>query len=63
MLRPKGQPHYQRLDSLVQKAGQSLWLEGCRLTVKYAYPVNILAYWKPGEKAPWLLATKGVTFQ
>ena len=27
------------------------------MTAKYAYPVNLLAYWKPGEKDPWLLAT------
>jgi Transposase DDE domain len=57
LLRAKGQPFYQRLDSLVQKAGQSVWLEGVLLTAKYAFPVNFLAYWKPGEKDPWLLAT------
>jgi hypothetical protein len=57
LLRPKGHSHYQRLDSLVQKAGQSQWLEGCLLTAKYAFRVNFWAYWKPGEKDPWLLAT------
>jgi hypothetical protein len=57
LLKPQGQAHFQRLDSLVRKAGQSVWLEDCHLTAKYAYPVNFLAYWKPGEKDPWLLAT------
>jgi hypothetical protein len=57
LLCQKGQTHFQRLDSLVHKAGQSVWLAGCHLTAKYAYPVNFLAYWKPGEKDPWLLAT------
>jgi hypothetical protein len=57
LLRPQGQAQFQRLDSLVQKAGQSVWLQDCRLTAKYAYPVKFLAYWKPGEKDPWLLAT------
>ena len=57
LLRQQGQRHFQRLDSLVQKPGQSQWLEACLLTAKYAYPVNFLAYWKPGEKEPWLLAT------
>ena len=57
LLRQSGQRHCQRLDSLVQKPGQSQWLAGCLLTAKYAYPVNFLAYWKPGEKDPWLLAT------
>jgi hypothetical protein len=57
LLRRKGQHHYQRLDSLVSKAGQCRWLEACLLTAKYAHPINFLAYWKPGEKDPWLLAT------
>jgi len=57
LLRPRGQSFFQRLDSLVQKAGPSIWLEDCQLTFKYTYPVNFLAYWKPGEKDPWLLAT------
>jgi hypothetical protein len=57
LLRQKGHRDEQRLDSLVKKPGQSQWLETCLLTAKYAYPVNFLAYWKPGEKDPWLLAT------
>jgi len=57
LLRQNGQQHSQRLDSLVKKPGQSQWLETCLLTAKYAYSVNFLAYWKPGEKDPWLLAT------
>mgnify|MGYP001817572191 FL=1 len=57
LLRRKGQHHYQRLDSLVSKPGQRQWLEACLLTAKYAHLVNFLAYWKPGEKDPWLLAT------
>jgi hypothetical protein len=57
LLRQKDRRNFQRLDSLVSKPGQTQWLEACQLTAKYAYPVNILAYWKPGEKDPWLLAT------
>jgi hypothetical protein len=52
-----GHNRYRRLDSLVKKPGQSQWLEDVLLTAKYAYPVNFLAYWKPGEKDPWLLVT------
>lgn len=48
---------WQRLDTLLTKAGQRLWLPAARLTQKYAYQVNVLAYWQPGEKSPWLLAT------
>lgn len=57
LLKQKGQDHFQRLDSLVSKANESVWLEDCCLTTKYAYPVNFLAYWKVGEAQPWLLAT------
>ena len=57
LLKQHGQSSCQRLDSLVKKPGQSQWLEDVLLTAKYAYRVNFLAYWKPGEKDPWLLAT------
>jgi hypothetical protein len=57
LLKAKGQSSYQRLDSLVSEPGQKVWLEDCQLTAKHLYPVNFLAYWKPGEKEPWLLAT------
>jgi hypothetical protein len=57
LLKPNCQHNYQRLDSLVKKPGQSRWLEAALLTAKHAYSLNFLAYWKPGEKDPWLLAT------
>lgn len=57
LLKAKGQSCFKRLDSLVTKPGQKVWLADCQLTDKHRYPVNLLAYWKPGEKEPWLLAT------
>ena len=45
------------LGSLLTKAGQSLWLGPRQLTQLHAYPTNVLAHWKIGEKEPWLLAT------
>jgi hypothetical protein len=63
LFKAKGQSAFQRLDSLVSKPGQKLWLEDCQLTAKYLYPVNLLAYWKPGETEPWLLATNLLTPQ
>jgi len=57
LLKESSQCNFQRLDSLVEKPGQSAWLTDCCLTAKYAYPVNFLAYWQIGEKEPWLLAT------
>lgn len=57
LLQRPGQHAFQRLDSLVSQPGQRVWLSNCTLTAKYAFPVNFLSYWKPGEKEPWLLAT------
>ena len=57
LFKAKGEHLLHRLDSLVHKPGQKVWLEDCHLTAKYLYPVNLLAYWKPGEKEPWFLAT------
>jgi hypothetical protein len=57
LVQPRDQIGRQRLDSLVDNPGESVWLISCKLTAKYAYPVNLLAYWKEGEKDPWLLAT------
>ena len=48
---------WQRLDSLVQAPGQAVWLQEIYLTQRFAFPVNLLAYWQSGEKLPWLLAT------
>ncbi len=57
LVKPKGMHKSQRLDSLVSKPRQRNWLPYCRLTAKYAYHINLLAYWRAGEKVPWLLAT------
>jgi len=63
LLKQNDQCSFQRLDSFVNKSGQIQWLEDVLLTSKYAYPVNFLAYWKPGEKVPWLLATNLICSQ
>ena len=47
----------QRLDSLVSQAGQMAWWPHSRYTQRHRWRVNLLAYWKPGEKEPWFLAT------
>jgi hypothetical protein len=48
---------WQRLDTLVQHPGQAHWLTEIYLTQRFAFPVNLLAYWQVGEKQPWWLAT------
>lgn len=48
---------WQRLDNLVQKAGQSAWCPNGYLTQSDIFPVSVLIYWQKGEKEPWCLAT------
>ncbi len=48
---------WQRCDSLVTRSSDCCWLENINLTQAHAHPTNFLAYWKRGEKEPWLLAT------
>ena len=64
VLRQKGshlfqvqEPSWQRLDSLVTKPGQARWLENVLLTQRHRHKCHLLAWWKQGEKEPWLLAT------
>jgi len=49
--------HWQPFSSLVHRQGQSFWFREGFLTKEHYYPTNLLAYWKRGEKGPWLLAT------
>jgi len=51
------QSGWQRLDSLVQKAGQSAWCPNGYLTQSEIHPVSVLIHWQKGEKEPWCLAT------
>jgi hypothetical protein len=47
---------WRRFDSLIARRRQRVWIPQARLTEKHAYPVKVLAYWRSGEKEPWLLA-------
>jgi DDE family transposase len=49
--------NWQRMDVLVQWAGQSTWCSKAYLTEQYLHPVSALLYWQIGEKQPWCLAT------
>ena len=48
---------WQRLDSLVQTAGQSVWCPNGYLTQSDIFPVSVLIHWHRDEKEPWCLAT------
>jgi hypothetical protein len=52
-----GQEPWQRLDSLIQRQRQRIWIAPLRLTQKHGYSTHFAAYWQPGAKEPWLLAT------
>jgi len=56
LIQRSGQTTWERFGDLV-KRGQRVWLDSALLTEKHAYSVNLLAYWRRGEKEPWLLAT------
>ena len=51
------QADWRDFGQLVTHAGQHVWLSEVQLTLKYAHPTNLLAYWQRGEREPWLLAT------
>jgi hypothetical protein len=57
LIRPTAGASWQRCDTLVSNPGDCCWLEQAVLTERHAYLSHFLAYWKAGEKEPWLLAT------
>lgn len=57
LVKLEGRSFWQPFGDLISAPGQSIWLGRGLLTALHAYPVNLLAYWKEGEKEPWLLAT------
>jgi len=46
-----------RFDELVKPGDPPYWSAEAKLTREQKHSVNLLAYWKPREKQPWLLAT------
>ena len=46
-----------RLDTLVNKPGESKWIKSALLTASHKYQTNFLAHWQLKEKQPGLLAT------
>ena len=53
----KGEDQWRAFGDFVEKAGQRIWLEEACYTQSKKYTVNLLVYWKVGEKEPWCLAT------
>lgn len=57
LLRQDSQDAWRRVDSLVNKPGERVWLADVQLTQQHHHPCHFLAYWRRGEAVPWLLAT------
>ena len=48
---------WEHLDTILSAPGQQRWLTDIELTQAHRRRCNLLAYWKPGEREPWLVAT------
>lgn len=57
LFHPAGSGEWRRVDSIVNKPGERAWLSDSELTQRHRHSCNFLAYWRRGEKVPWLLAT------
>ena len=57
LYRSQADQSWQRVDTLLDRPGQQCWLSAIELTEQHRLPCNFLAYWRQGEKQPWLLAT------
>lgn len=57
MVRCKGSRRWQRFNQVVHRPGESVWWAEGFLTKQWRCRTALLAYWAPGEREPWLLAT------
>jgi Transposase DDE domain len=48
---------WQRMDDLIQRAGQSTWCPKAYLTQQEIHLASALVHWQIGEQQPWCLAT------
>jgi len=57
LYRPAADAEWQRVNTLVTAPKQRQWLMNMQLTQIHQHSCHFLAYWRDGEKVPWLLAT------
>lgn len=57
LYRSQPENEWRPVKTLVTAPGQCHWLSTIELTQQYRHPCHFLAYWRRGEKEPWLLAT------
>lgn len=52
-----GQTTWERLEHLVRRPGQRVWLPSVTFTAQWQQPTAVLAVWQTGYTRPWLLST------
>lgn len=57
LIRQSANEDWRRVDSLLTRSGERRWLSDVELTQQHRHRCNFLAYWRRGEKVPWLLST------
>jgi hypothetical protein len=57
LFRPDANAPWRAFGSVIQKAGQPVWLGEVEYTQQHVYRTHLLADWQIGEPEPWLLAT------
>lgn len=59
----QGDRSWPLLNRLLRGPGDRYWWPDSLWTAKWSLHTNILVYWAPGEKLPWLLTTNLPTFR
>jgi hypothetical protein len=57
LIREEEGNEWEPLGGLIERAGQTRWMEKALLSRFHAHQTNLLLHWKSGQKEPWLLAT------
>src|SRR4051812_45894810 len=57
LVREEEEEGWEPLGELIQRAGQTRWMENVFLSRLHAHRTNLVLHWKRGQKEPWLLAT------
>ncbi len=57
LFRPDASTPWKSFGSVIEQAGQRVWLGEVEYTQQHVYHTHLLAFWQLGEPEPWLLAT------
>ena len=57
LIKEEGEQEWKPLGGLIERAGQTRWIQDVLLSRSHAHRTNLLVHRKGGETEPWLLAT------